>query len=133
MATSFMRKIYSVHDDEKPEVAAETENLDNVSYSNHQYAYYTGVNSEHIDDDEDYSGRPSSAENEQASVRKEIESRQLFNYTYGRFWCLKRFDKKCCLCCRANRKREDFLYIGAQKKLNEELDILEIVKKLRVH
>ena len=126
MATSFMRKIYSVHDDEKPEVAVETENLDNVSY-------YTGVNSEHIDDDEDYSGRPSSAENEQASVRKEIESRQLFNYTYGRFWCLKRFDKKCCLCCRANRKREDFLYIGAQKKLNEELDILEIVKKLRVH
>ena len=126
MATSFMRKIYSVHDDEKPEVAAETENLDNVSY-------YTGVNSEHIDDDEDYSGRPSSAENKQASVRKEIESRQLFNYTYGRFWCLKRFDKKCCLCCRANRKREDFLYIGAQKKLNEELDILEIVKKLRVH
>ena len=34
---------------------------------------------------------------------------------------------------RPERKREDFLYTEARKKLDEELDILEIVKKLRVH
>ena len=66
-------------------------------------------------------------------MRKEIESRQVFSYSYGRLWFLEKFDKKYCLCCRARRKREDFLYAGARKKLNEELDILEIVKKLRVH
>ena len=66
-------------------------------------------------------------------VKKEIESRDVFDYSYGRFWLLKKFDKKCCLCCRPKRKREDFLYKGARNKLNEELDILEIVKKLRVH
>ena len=66
-------------------------------------------------------------------MREEIESREVFDYSYGRFWLLMKFDKKCCLCLRPQRKREDFLYKGARKKLNEELDVLEIVKKLRVH
>ena len=31
------------------------------------------------------------------------------------------------------QKREEFLYKDAQKKLNSEMDILEIIKKLRIH
>ena len=37
-----------------------------------------------------------------------------------------------CCCCRPKSKREDFLWGSATKKLNEELDVLEIIKKLRV-
>ena len=37
-----------------------------------------------------------------------------------------------CCCCRPKSKREDFLWGTATKKLNEELDVLEIIKKLRV-
>ena len=65
-------------------------------------------------------------------VRKEIEKRKTFSYTYGRFWYLWRFDKSICCCCRAKKKREDFLFKDANRKLNEEIDMLEIIKKLRV-
>lgn len=63
----------------------------------------------------------------------EIEKRETFSYKYARFWCLWRFDKWYCCCCRPKRKRGDLLFQDAKKKLSEEIDILEIVKKLRVH
>ena len=66
-------------------------------------------------------------------VTNEIKNRQVYSYSYGRFWRLLKCDKKCCFCCRPKQKRQDFLYQGARHKLNEELDILEIIKKLRVH
>ena len=44
-----------------------------------------------------------------------------------------RFDQSYCLCCRAKKTRDDFLFKSAKSKLSEEMDILEIVKKLRVH
>jgi len=66
-------------------------------------------------------------------VKKEIEKRETFSYKYERFWYLLRFDRDCCYCCRPKKKREDFLYKSAKSKLSEEIDILEIVKKLRVH
>ena len=68
---------------------------------------------------------------EQKRVREEIESRQTFSYQYKRFWVLMRFDKKCFCCCRPKRTREDFLFTNAKKKMSEELDVLEIIKKLR--
>ena len=73
-----------------------------------------------------------SKEQQQRNVKREIESRKVFDYSYWRLWVVKKFDKKCCLCCRTERKREDFLYNSARSKLSEELDILEIVKKLRL-
>ena len=42
------------------------------------------------------------------------------------------FGSKFCCCCRIKKKREDWLQDDAIKKLNQEIDILEIVKKLRV-
>ena len=44
-----------------------------------------------------------------------------------------RFDKSICCCCRPKRRREDFLFKDGKSKLSEELDLLEIIKKLRVH
>ena len=44
-----------------------------------------------------------------------------------------KFDKKYCFCCKPKKKHQDFLFKDAKSKLSEEMDILEIVKKLRVH
>ena len=46
---------------------------------------------------------------------------------------MKRFNVWYCCCCRPKRKRNDFLFKNAKSKLSEEIDLLEIVKKLRVH
>ena len=62
----------------------------------------------------------------------EIEHRETFTYKYRRWWQFVWLDSKCCCCCRPKRGRQDFLFKNARSKLNEELDILEIVKKLRV-
>jgi len=72
-------------------------------------------------------------EDEKDKIKREIESRETFSYSYGRFWLLWRFDKKICCCCRPKKKREDFLFNDAKGKLVEETDLLEIIKKLRVH
>lgn len=42
------------------------------------------------------------------------------------------FSSKWCCCCQAKPKRADWLQEDALMKLNQEIDILEIVKKLRV-
>lgn len=65
-------------------------------------------------------------------LQREIEARGVFSYKFKRFWCRKNFNSSLCCCCRAGSKREDFLWASATKKLNEELDVLEIIKKLRV-
>ena len=46
---------------------------------------------------------------------------------------MERFAKPYCCCCRVKIKREDWLQKDAKSKLNAETDILEIIKKLRVH
>ena len=71
--------------------------------------------------------------NDRDKIKKEIETRETFSYKYGRLWCLTKFDKKWCCCLRPKKNRDDFLYKDAKGRLNEEIDILEIVKKLRVH
>ena len=66
-------------------------------------------------------------------MRQEIEERQTFSYKYSRFWCLRRFDHVICCCLRPKKKRDDFLFHNAASKLKEEMDLLEILKKLRVY
>lgn len=56
-----------------------------------------------------------------------------YSYQWLRFAFLRWFDHKYCCCCRPKIKRDDSLFKNAKKKLNEEIDILEIVKKLRVY
>ena len=61
-----------------------------------------------------------------------INDRQSFSYSYLRFWLNKNFGYSQCLCCRYRAKRNDKLFAIGQNKLSSEIDILEIVKKLRV-
>ena len=79
------------------------------------------------DKDEDLGG------DDHEKIRNEIESRETFSYKYPRFAFLESFDYKVCCCLRPKKKRDDYLFKDANSKLNEELDILEIIKKLRVH
>ena len=72
-------------------------------------------------------------DNECDRVRGEIESRETFTYKFGRYWIMHRFDKFYCCCLRPKRRRQDFLFKEAKSKLDEEIDLLEIIKKLRVH
>ena len=65
-------------------------------------------------------------------MQKEVERRRTFSYSVRRFCALNYLDYKCCMCCRVRKKRADFLFREARQKLVEELDILEIIKKLRV-
>ena len=69
---------------------------------------------------------------EREKVVDEIEGRHTFSYRYRRFFLFNNFEKSYCFCCKPKRNREDHLFKSARGKLNEELDILEIVKKLRV-
>ena len=69
---------------------------------------------------------------EKEVVIEEIERRSTFSYRYRRFFVFNNFDKSYCCWCKPKRKREDHLFKSARGKLNEELDILEIIKKLRV-
>ena len=75
-------------------------------------------------------------DDQSAEARKEvvdeIENRETFTYKCTRWWRVYWLDYRCCCCCRPKSKREDYLFKSARSKLNEELDILEIVKKLRV-
>ena len=44
-----------------------------------------------------------------------------------------RFNKKYCLCLRPKKTRKDKLFNHATGKLIQEIDLLEILKKLRVY
>lgn len=62
-----------------------------------------------------------------------IIERERFSYSFFRFYYLMRFDNVICCCCRARPTRQDWLQKDAKSKLAAETDILEIIKKLRVH
>ena len=62
-----------------------------------------------------------------------ISDRAIFSYGYSRFWFVKHFSRAVCLCCKAKSKRQDFLFKEAKKKLYYEIDLLEIVKQLRIN
>lgn len=62
----------------------------------------------------------------------EVGGRQEFSYKFSRHWC--RTTPWLCLvrCCCCRESRDDRLFKTAKKKLSQELDILEIIRKLRV-
>ena len=94
---------------------------------------YSAEHPEDCDSEDDQESFLAQSSKKTDQVKDEIEKRETFSYQYNRFWCLWRFDKKCCCCLRPKKERGDFLFKSAKSKLSEELDILEIVKKLRVH
>ena len=62
-----------------------------------------------------------------------MSHRKPFSYSAWRLFKLEWFQNPWCLCCRKFPRREDKLFKEGKKKLYEELDILEIIKKLRVN
>ena len=75
-------------------------------------------------------------EDKQDILVDEISSRKTFSYSTGRWYFLRRMSSPfCCLCpcLKPKNKREDILFKDAKQKLYEEIDLLEIVKKLRVN
>ena len=72
------------------------------------------------------------SEDKDMQLKKAITERQVFSYGYWRGYCFDLFKSSWCCCCKKQPKRDEFLQQDALEKLNREIDILEIVKKLRV-
>ena len=66
-------------------------------------------------------------------LKYEMRHRRPFSYSGWRLNKLEWFSNPWCLCCRKFPQRKDKLFKEGKKKLYEELDILEIIKKLRVN
>ena len=62
-----------------------------------------------------------------------ILNREKFKYGYWKFWRFDYASSRCFCCCRKKAGRQEFLMKDAKSKLNAETDLLEIIKKLRVH
>ena len=73
------------------------------------------------------------AEDRDKQLEKAITERQIFVYGYWRGYFYEFFNNWYFCCCKVRPKREEFLQKDALSKLHSEIDILEIVKKLRVH
>ena len=67
-------------------------------------------------------------------MMKALSKRSVFSYKYIREAFLRRMSSwYCCFCCKPKLQRRDRLFKDARSKLFEEIDILEIIKKLRVN
>ena len=64
---------------------------------------------------------------------EEVSNRRVFSYSTSRWYFMHRMSSPICCCCRPRNKRNDILFKDAKQKLYEEIDLLEIVKKLRVN
>ena len=62
-----------------------------------------------------------------------ILDREKFKYGYMKFFWFDYASSKFLLCCRKKAGRAEWLQKDARSKLNAETDLLEIIKKLRVH
>lgn len=66
------------------------------------------------------------------NLNHEVKRRNPFRYEMKRFMCKKNFASPWCLCCRHTDNRDDKLQGKARTRLYAELDILQIIQKLRV-
>ena len=73
------------------------------------------------------------AESKTDQLNDAISNRKIFSYAYSRLWWVSTCNRPCGLCCKARTKRSDFLYRQAKEKLYTEIDLLEIVKQLRIN
>ena len=76
---------------------------------------------------------PEHSEQFKHDLRAECRDRRKpFRYDMWRFFCKKNFASPWCLCCRHSDNYEDKLQAKARSRLYQELDILQIIQKLRV-
>ena len=87
---------------------------------------------EHEDGDHDPQP-PDHQEQFKHDLRAEVRDRRKpFRYSMTRFFCKKNFASPWCLCCRHTESHEDRLQAKARSRLYAELDIMQIISKLRV-
>ena len=67
------------------------------------------------------------------AMMRALSKRSVFSYKYWREAFMRRMTSWYCCCCKSTAKRRDRLFKDARSKLYEEIDILEIIKKLRVN
>ena len=122
MDDSIIKKIYSAEriEDEDDSDDDEEHKKDDSTIDNTALIANTNKNEDHEEEDE-------------KELHSAILERERFKYSYLRAWYLQRFTSPICCCCRTKPKRQDWLQRDAKSKLAGETDILEIIKKLRVH
>ena len=68
------------------------------------------------------------------ALEEEVSKRGVFSYDTGRWYLVHRMSSfPFCCGCTPKKRRDDRLFADAKQKLYEEIDLLEIVKKLRVN
>ena len=65
-------------------------------------------------------------------LRKNLTSRSIFSYKFKDWWLISKFNSKWCCCCKKSPDKSYKLFNQAKSKLNREIDILKMVKQLRV-
>jgi hypothetical protein len=65
---------------------------------------------------------------EKKKALREIGNRTIFHYDYWSWFRINRWYLKCCY----KEKRNDRLWKDASAKLNKEIDVIEIIKSLRI-
>lgn len=84
------------------------------------------------DDTQSHPKVPDNNDEFQQNLNHEVKKRNPFRYEMKRFICKKNFNSAWCLCCRHSDNRDDKLQGKARTRLYAELDILQIIQKLRV-
>lgn len=65
-------------------------------------------------------------------MRNEVNQRKQFDYTIWRFCWKKNLSSAWCFCCRQQNDYKDKLQSNARDRLYSELDIMQIIHKLRI-
>lgn len=62
-------------------------------------------------------------------MRKNLDLREAWSYNWQEYWTSQ---KICCSCCRRTNNTRDKLFLKGRHKLHSEIDLLQIIKQLRV-
>ena len=87
---------------------------------------------EHENEHQEALNPPDSKLDFQANLTTETTKRKQFDYSIWRFCWKKNFASAWCFCCRHSEDHKDKLQSKARTRLYSELDILQIIHKLRI-
>ena len=87
---------------------------------------------EHEEEHDDALNPPDDKNQFQANLKNEVKQRKHFDYTLWRFCWKKNLSSAWCFCCRQQNDYKDDLQSKARTQLYSELDIMQIIHKLRI-
>lgn len=87
-----------------------------------------------VGNEDDYMYDPPSKEGSVGSalLTYNLQSRSFFSLKYWTYRRNKDFNSKWCCCCRSTPSNKNKLFEEAEKKLINELDVLVLLKELRI-